>query len=48
MLKTIIVGKNDADQRIDRLLTKTFPSLPVSMTNTTLYNMTGRNMLLYN
>ena len=31
MLKTIIVGKNDADQRIDRLLTKTFPSLPVSM-----------------
>ena len=31
MLKTVTVGKNDADQRVDRFLTKTFPSLPVSM-----------------
>lgn len=30
-MKTVTVGKNDAGQRIDRFLIKTFPSLPVSM-----------------
>ena len=30
-MKTVIVGKNDAGQRVDKFLTKTFPLLPVSM-----------------
>ncbi|MBQ9964144.1 MAG: RluA family pseudouridine synthase [Clostridia bacterium] len=30
-MKRVIIGKNDAGQRIDRFLTKTFPMLPVSM-----------------
>ncbi len=30
-MKTVTVGKNDAGQRIDKFLTKTFPCLPVSM-----------------
>ncbi len=30
-MKTVTVGKNDAGQRVDKFLTKTFPSLPVSM-----------------
>ena len=30
-MKTITIGKNDAGQRADKFLTKTFPSLPVSM-----------------
>ena len=30
MKKTIIIGKNDAGQRIDKFMTKTFPNLPQS------------------
>lgn len=30
-MKSVTVGKNDAGQRVDRFLTKTFPQLPVSM-----------------
>lgn len=30
-MKTITVGKNDAGQRLDRFLRKTFPSLPLSL-----------------
>lgn len=30
-MKSVTIGKNDAGQRIDRFLTKTFPQLPVSM-----------------
>ena len=30
-MKTVTVGKNDAGQRIDRFLTKTFPFLPTSL-----------------
>lgn len=30
-MKTVTVGKNDAGQRVDKFLTKTFPLLPVSM-----------------
>ena len=30
-MKPITVGKNDAGQRLDRFLRKTFPSLPLSL-----------------
>jgi len=30
-MKTLTVGKNDADQRLDRFLRKAFPSLPASV-----------------
>ena len=30
-MKSVTVGKNDAGQRVDRFLMKTFPQLPVSM-----------------
>lgn len=31
MMKTIVVGSNDAGQRLDKFLTKAFPNLPQSM-----------------
>lgn len=30
-MKMVTVGKNDAGQRVDKFLTKTFPNLPQSM-----------------
>ncbi len=30
-MKTVTIGKNDAGQRVDKFVTKTFPLLPVSM-----------------
>ncbi|MBQ9993959.1 MAG: RluA family pseudouridine synthase, partial [Clostridia bacterium] len=30
-MKRIIIGKNDAGQRVDKFITKAFPSLPQSM-----------------
>ena len=30
-MKTVTIGPNDADQRLDKFLTKSFPNLPQSM-----------------